>query len=66
MFCRLYKSIINKTKALFSDLLTIACRDLSKIEQDEWRELKEKYNRIKNDLIKEEQIYSFCKLSKNH
>ena len=55
-FCRLYKSTIKETKDLFNDLLTIACSDLSQIEKETWKELKEKYKRIKDDIIKEEQI----------
>ena len=55
-FCRLYKDTIYETKKLFKDLLTIACSDLSQIEQKIWIKLKKNYEEVKTSIIKTEKL----------
>ena len=50
-FIRLYKDSLSETKKLFRELLILASADLSKIEKKKWNELKEKYKKVKNNIL---------------
>ena len=49
-FSRLYRETLNESKTLFQDLLSIASIDLSKLEEVEWKTLKNNYQEIKNNI----------------
>ncbi len=50
-FSRLYKDTLNETKNLFEEFLSVASIDLSKIEEEEWNNLKANYHEIKKIII---------------
>ena len=50
-FIRLYKDSLSETQNLFRELLILASADLSKIEKKKWNELKEKYKKVKNNIL---------------
>ena len=49
-FSRLYRKTLDESKTLFKDLLSVASIDLSKIEEVEWKTLKNKYQEIKSNI----------------
>jgi hypothetical protein len=50
-FIRLYKESLKETQKLFTELLSLACADLSKIEKEKWKNLKIKYQEIKINIL---------------
>jgi hypothetical protein len=54
-FSRLFRETLRESKTLFTELLSIASIDLSKVEIKEWNNIKENYYEVKN------QIYSISK-----
>ena len=49
-FSRLYRNILDESKTLFKELLSVASIDLSKIEEVEWKTLKNDYQEIKSNI----------------
>ena len=49
-FSRLFRETLRESKTLFTELLSIASIDLSKVEIKEWNNIKENYYEVKNQI----------------